>query len=270
MMNNYDRHYCEELLLSSGGSVTKTIHGIDEDATPEQIKDIVLHNHSNLKTPSQRLHAHNSILQKPDKALQTYNSRYESHFCLAYPDITIDDVGSTTQCINYASSLHGKLCDEMEGRFNQDLLEFLQAAFEKAINFEPCILSKQTINTKRMNKVNQMDVTQCDDEFEVNEAHIQNPNYKGKNYDPNYQNRNKNNNNNNNNNSSSSSSYSGTVYNKHYNNRGNSNNSKTNFQDKPTNVQVTLTGPVNRDQLFKIKEVLRHLSQYRDKLPPNE
>ena len=35
-------------------------------------------------------------------------------------------------------------------------------------------------------------------------------------------------------------------------------------------MQVTLTGPVNRDQLFKIQEVLRHPSQYRDKLPPNE
>ena len=35
-------------------------------------------------------------------------------------------------------------------------------------------------------------------------------------------------------------------------------------------MQVTLAGPVNRDQLFKIQEVLRHLSQYRDKLPPNE
>ena len=33
---------------------------------------------------------------------------------------------------------------------------------------------------------------------------------------------------------------------------------------------MTLTGPVNRDQLFKIQEVLRHPSQYRDKLPPNE
>ena len=68
MMNNYDRDYCEELLLNSSGSVTKTIHNIDVDATPEQIKDIVLCNHSNLKTPSQRLHAHNSIQQKPDKA----------------------------------------------------------------------------------------------------------------------------------------------------------------------------------------------------------
>ena len=128
--NNYDRDYHEELLLNNGGSVTKTIHNIDVDATPEQTKGIVLHNHSNLKTPSQRLHAHNSIQQKPDEALQTYNSRYESHFCLAYPDITIDDAGSRPQCIHYTSSLHGKLGNEMEGKFNQDL-PGLQAAFEK-------------------------------------------------------------------------------------------------------------------------------------------
>ena len=35
-------------------------------------------------------------------------------------------------------------------------------------------------------------------------------------------------------------------------------------------MQVTVTGPVNRNQLFKIQEVLRHPSQYRDKLPHNE
>ena len=153
----------------------------------------------------------------------------------------------------------------MEGRFNQDLPDSLQAAFEKAMNFEPHILTKQTINTRRMNEVKKIDASLCDNEFKVNEAHIRNPNYKGKNYDPNYQNRNENNN------SSNSSSNTGTGYNKHYNsNGGNSNNTKSNFQDKPTNVQVTLTGPVKRDQLFKIHEVLRHPSQYRDKLPPNE
>ena len=168
--NNRDYH--EELLLNSGGSITKTIHNININATPEQIKDIVLCNHSNLKTPSQRLHAFNSIQQKPDKALQTYNSWYKSHFQLAYPGITIDDAGSRTQSIQYTSSLYGKLGDEMEGRFNQDLPESLQAAFEKATNFKPHILTKQTINTRRMNKVNQIDVTNYDEDFEVNEAHI--------------------------------------------------------------------------------------------------
>ena len=170
--NNCNRDYHEELLLNSRGSVTKTIHNIDVHASPEQIKDIVLHNNSNLKTPSQRLHAFNSIKQKPDKALQTYNSWYESHFQLAYPDITIDDTGSRTQCIQYTSSLYCKLGDEMKGRFNQDLPESLQAAFEKVTNFKPLIFTKQTINTRRMNEVDQVDITTCDEDFEVNEAHI--------------------------------------------------------------------------------------------------
>ena len=60
-----------------------------------------------------------------------------------------------------------------------------------------------------------------------------------------------------------------TGYNKNYSSNGTSNN-KNALQDKPTNVQVTLTGLVNWKQPFKIQEVLRHPSQYRDKLPPNE
>ena len=114
-----------------------------------------------------------------------------------------------------------------------------------------------------MNEVNQIDVSHCNDKYKVKKAHVRNPNYKGKNYDPNYQNQNKTNNNN----SSNGSSNSGSGY---YNGNNGGNNNKGSFQDKPTNVQVTLTGPVNRDQLFKIQEVLRHQSQYRDKLPPNE
>ena len=154
----------------------------------------------------------------------------------------------------------------MEGKFNQDLPESLQAAFKKATNFEPHILTKQTINTRRVNEANQIDIDQYDEEFEIKEAHVQNPNYKGKNYDPNYQNRNKTSVTNNNSNSGTSSTVTG--YNK-FNTGGNTTQYKSNFQDKPTNVQVTLTGPVNRDQFFKIQEVLQYPSQYREKLPPN-
>ena len=92
---------------------------------------------------------------------------------MTYPDIIIDDTGSRTQCIQYTSSLYGKLGNEMKGRFNQDLPESLQAAFEKATNFEPHILTKQTINTRRMNKVNEVDVTNYNEDFDVNEAHIE-------------------------------------------------------------------------------------------------
>ena len=45
-------------------------------------------------------------------------------------------------CIHYASSLYGKIGNEMTGRFNQDLPENLHAAFEKMANFEPRIITK--------------------------------------------------------------------------------------------------------------------------------
>ena len=85
-----------------------------------------------------------------------------------------------------------------------------------------------------MNEVNQIVVTNYNEDFKVNEAYIQIPNYKGKNYDPNYQNKNKINSNNNN--SSSSFSCPGTGYNKNYINNRISNNTKSTLQDKPTNV----------------------------------
>ena len=37
-----------------------------------------------------------------------------------------------------------------------------------------------------------------------------------------------------------------------------------------SNIEVTLKGPVNQDQLAKIKEILKNLRIYRDKLPKNQ
>ena len=161
-------------------------------------------------------------------------------------------------CIHYASLLYGKLGDEMTSRFNQDLPENLQTAFEKATNFEPQIITKQSINNRKIHEVNHIDITH-EDEVEINEAHVRNPNYKGKNYDPNYQqNRSKTTNTTNNASSHHNNSNPGYGYN------------KSNQQEKPVNVSVTLHGPVSKEQLYKIQEVLRHPSQYRDRIKPED
>ena len=135
----------------------------------------------------------------------------------------------------------------MTGRFNQDLPENLQIAFEKATNFEPQIITKQSINSRRVHKVNHIDITHGKDEVEINEAHVRNPNYKGKNYDPNYQqNRTKTNTN----------TITNTISSHHNTeNQGYSYN-KGSQQDKPVNISITLHGPVNKEQLYKIWEVL--------------
>ena len=45
---------------------------------------------------------------------------------------------------------------------------------------------------------------------------------------------------------------------------------KNNQKEKPVNVSVTLHGPVSKEQLYKIQEVLQHPSQYRDRIKPED
>ena len=241
------RIYREELLLNCGTSMSKTIHALPQGATNQHIKDAVLRNHSNLRTVSQQSNAYHQLHQKPDEALQTYNTRYASFFNLAYPELELDNPLSRIHCIHYASSLYGKLRDEIMGRFNQDLPENLQAAFKKAMNFEPQIITKQSINHRKGHEVNHIDITHGEDEVEINEAHVRNPNYEGKNYNPNYQqNRTKMTNNTTTNTASSHHNTGNQGY--EYN--------KNNQQEKPVNVSVTLHGWVSKEQLYKIQEVL--------------
>ena len=208
---------------------------------------------------SQRSNAYQQLHQKLDEALQTYNTRYASFFNLAYPELELDNPLSRMHCIHYASSLYGKLRDKMTGRFNQDLPENLQMAFEKATDFEPQILTKQSINNRKVHEVNHIDITQREDEVEINEAHVRNLNYKDKNYDPNHQqNRTKTNTN----------MITNTTSSKHNTGNQGYRYNKNNQQDKPVNVSVTLHRLVSKEQLYKIQEVLQHPSQYRDRIKP--
>ena len=183
--------------------------------------------------------------------------RYASFFNLAYPELELDNPLSRMHCIHYASSLYGKLGDEMTGRFNQDLPENLHTAFETATNFEPRIITKQSINNKKVHEVNHIDITHGEDEVEINQAHVRNTNYKGKNYNPNYQQYRTKMNTNTITNTTSSHHNTG--------NQGYGYN-KNNQQDKPVNVSVTQHRPVSKEQLYKIQEALRHPSQYRDRI----
>ena len=174
-------------------------------------------------------------------------------------------------CIHYTSSLYGKLGDEMTGRFNQDLPENLQMAFKIATNFEPRIITKQSINNRKIHKVNHIDIGH-EDEVEINEAHVRNPNYKGKNYNPNYaQNRSKmTNTTNNTSNHQNNTTQSYGSSSQHNNSNPGYRYNKSNQQEKPVNVSVMLHGPVSKEQLYKIQEVLRHPSQYRDRIKPED
>ena len=144
-------------------------------------------------------------------------------------------------CIHYASSLYGKLGDEMTGKFNQDLPENLQTAFEKATNFEPWIIKKKKKNSRKIHEVNHIDIGH-EDEIEINEAHVRNRNYKGKNYYLNFaQNRLKatNNDTNNTSNNQNNTMPSYRSSSQHGNNNSGYGYSKSNQQEKPINVSLT-------------------------------
>ena len=177
-------------------------------------------------------------------------------------------------CIHCALSLYGKFGDEMTGRFNQDLPENLQTAFTKATNFKPQIITKQSINNKKIHEVNHIDITHGEDEVEINKAHVRNPNYNCKNYNPNYQqNRTKMTSNTTTNTASNHHNNSNQGYrsSSHHNNSNQGYGyNKTNQQEKPINVSVTLHGLVSKEQLYKIREVLRHPSQYQDRIKPED
>ena len=175
-------------------------------------------------------------------------------------------------CIHYASSLYRKLGNKMTSRFNQDLPENLQTAFKKATNFELHIITKQSINSWKIHEVHNIDITHGEDEVEINEAHVRNPNYMGKNYDTNYQqNRAKSNNTTTNtmpsHHNNDNSSYGSST---HHSNNNQGYKYKTTQQEKPINVSVMLHGPVSKEQLYKIQEVLRHPLQYRDRIKPED
>ena len=142
------------------------------------------------------------------------------------------------------------------------------------MNFEPRIIIKQSINNRKIHEVKHINITHGEDEVEINETHVRNPNYKGKNYDLNYQqNRTKTTNNMTTNTASSHHNNSNQGYGSsshHNNNNQVYGYNKTNQQEKLVNVSVTLHRPVSKEQLYKIQKVLQHLSQYRDRIKPED
>ena len=61
MAHNHKRNVREELLYNSGGSIQKTLYSLSLEATENEIRDILLRNHYNLKTLSQHISAFQSI-----------------------------------------------------------------------------------------------------------------------------------------------------------------------------------------------------------------
>ena len=138
------------------------------------------------------MQAYDSIMQQPDDPLRSYIVRYSRLFRLLNGTAP-DDIRMRTMSMHFVNSLQNYLSSKLENRLlsmneqNYSLEDTFQVALEcelKAIASERRHAKRATGSTNQVEVVQPQPLLQPE---EVNEVHTRNPNYKGKNYDPNFQ-----------------------------------------------------------------------------------
>ena len=131
-------------------------------------------------------------MQRPDKPLRSYIVRYSRLFKLLN-GMAPDDVKMRTTSMHFVNSLHNYLSSKVENRLlgmnerNYFLVDTLKVALECELK---AIASERRHAKHNAGLTNQVEVIQPQallQSEEVSEVHVCNPNYKGKNDDPNFQ-----------------------------------------------------------------------------------
>ena len=161
------------------------------DATDEQIKTDLITRYSDLQGLGCKQAAYDNIAQRPDEPVRSYIVRYSRLFKLLNGTAP-NEVRMRTTSMHFVNSLRSYLSSKVENRLlgmnerNYSLGDTFTVALQcelKAIVSERWHNKRNTITINNVNSEDQ-DHSQLEDTQEV---HVRNPNYKGKNYDPNYQ-----------------------------------------------------------------------------------
>ena len=185
------RPFKEMLLLCAGQAVRDFILDMAPDATDEQIKNDLITGYSDLQGLGCKQAAYDNIAQRPDEPVRSYIVRYSRLFKLLNGTAP-NEVRMRTTSIHFVNSLRGYLSSKVENRLlgmnerNYSLGDTFTVALQcelKAIASERRHNKRNAITINNVHTEDQ-DYHQLEDTQEV---HVRNPNYKGKNYDPNYQ-----------------------------------------------------------------------------------
>ena len=185
------RPFKEMLLLCAGQAVRDFILDMAPDATDEQIKNDLITGYSDLQGLGCKQAAYDNIAQRPEEPVRSYIVRYSRLFKLLN-DTAPNEVRMRTTSMHFINSLRGYLSSKVENRLlgmnerNYSLGDTFTVALQcelKAIASERRHNKRNTITINNVHTEDQ-DYRQLEDTQEV---HVRNPNYKGKNYDPNYQ-----------------------------------------------------------------------------------
>ena len=186
------RPFCEMLLLCAGQAVCDFIMDMSPEATDDQIKNDPITGYSDLQGLGCKQSAYDSIVQQPDEPLRSYIVRYSRLFKLLNGTAP-DDVRMRTTSIHFVNSLCNYLSSKVENRLlgmnekNYSLGDTFKVALEcelKAIASERRHVKHTTGSTNQVEVIQPQAILQFE---EVSKVHVRNPNYKGKNYDPNFQ-----------------------------------------------------------------------------------
>ena len=185
------RPFKEMLLLCAGQAVRDFILDMAPDATDEQIKNDLITGYSDLQGLGCKQAAYDNIAQRPEEPVRSYIVRYSRLFKLLNGTAP-NEVRMRTTSMHFVNSLRGYLSSKVENRLlgMNDRNYSLGDTFTVALQCE----LKAIVSEKRHNKRNTITINNVHTEDQdyhqledTQEVHVRNPNYKGKNYDPNYQ-----------------------------------------------------------------------------------
>ena len=186
------RPFREMLLLCAGQAVRDFITDMSPEATDDQIKNDLITGYSDLQGLGCKQAAYDNIMQRPDKPLRSYIVRYSRLFKLLNGTAP-DDVKMRTTSMHFVNSLGNYLSSKVENRLlgMNERNYSLRDTFKVALECELKAIASERQHVKcNAGLTNQVEVIQPQallQSEEVSEVHVRNPNYKGKNYDPNFQ-----------------------------------------------------------------------------------
>ena len=186
------RPFRKMLLLCAGQAVCDFITDMSPEATDDQIKNDLTTGYSDLQGLGCKQAAYDNIMQRPDEPLRFYIIRYSRLFKLLNGTV-LNDVKMRTTSMHFVNSLCNYLSSKVENRLlgmnerNYSLGDTFKVALEcelKAIASERRHAKHNAALTNQVEVIQPQALLQSE---EISEVHVCNPNYKGKNYDPNFQ-----------------------------------------------------------------------------------
>ena len=266
------------LLLCAGQAVQDFITDMPPEAMDDQIKNDLITGYLDLQGLGCKQAAYNNIMQRPDEPLRSYIIRYSRLFKLLNGTAP-NDVKMRTTSMHFVNSLHNYLSSKVENRLlgmnkrNYSLGDTFKVALEcelKAIASERQHMKRNAGLTNQVEVVQPQALLQSE---EISRVHMHNPNYKGKNYDPNFQakhaeaahtasHKSKQQQH-----SSTMANQYKTMYHKPASMYGTSNNNAPLTNSSDIVGEVTLKTSVDGYQLLKVNEMIKNAVTWRVRMP---